>query len=394
MNQNNPFSKDELTKAEEKFNAEQAKSEQAHDGEIQVLDEAVEEKQKYISNLEIQLKKSLADNTKTKENLENTISTMHHLEIKLLNSSEEKIAELKSDHEAQIRAVNEAQNALQTNFHATVQNHKVELQLLQDENSQLSTALSKMISTSKEVTSLDNVMSSGEFYCAGTTPITRARGVSKTPTVQPPTVQPPTVISAPAEVKKTKGLGPVLKVGTAITLMVLYWRYSMDIHNVIDPFTASVSTGLHNVGSETAKHSRVLWVKTEETVTTAATSLSNLLPPEVTNGVKIPVEYVKNQAGHVITFGREQWNGIYPVLQPYMQSLHQSGVSTVNVCNETLTPMVETLSTSVNAVRDGVTAGVTAGLNYVTSVVQMDTDAMADKIGDFLISVHRTIHAQ
>ena len=42
--------------AEEKFNEEQQRLKEEHENEIKALEEMVEEKQKYITNLELQLK--------------------------------------------------------------------------------------------------------------------------------------------------------------------------------------------------------------------------------------------------------------------------------------------------------------------------------------------------
>ena len=72
---------------------------------MRTLEEIVEEKQRYITNLEAQLKLAQEETEKTKEYMEEMRQHTHQLEIKLLNSSEEKISEIKSGYEAKIRTV-------------------------------------------------------------------------------------------------------------------------------------------------------------------------------------------------------------------------------------------------------------------------------------------------
>ena len=66
------------------------------------LENTIGEKQNYITNLEKQLKTTSNDVVKIKNLMESETNRLHQLEIKLLNSTEEKISNIKSDYEDKI----------------------------------------------------------------------------------------------------------------------------------------------------------------------------------------------------------------------------------------------------------------------------------------------------
>jgi len=62
---------------------------------------------------------------------------MHHLEIRLLNSTEEKIAEIKSQYEAKITAIEAENQSMQSTFDTAIKAHQVEVEALKAENVQI-----------------------------------------------------------------------------------------------------------------------------------------------------------------------------------------------------------------------------------------------------------------
>merc|ERR1712227_186810 len=105
--------KGDLKVAEEKFNEEQQRLKEEHENEIRALEEMVEEKQKYITNLELQLKTLKNEHTAVLESIKTVRDESKEMELKLLNSSEDKISEIKYKYEAEIRELKESKTQLE-----------------------------------------------------------------------------------------------------------------------------------------------------------------------------------------------------------------------------------------------------------------------------------------
>ena len=213
-----------------------------------------------------------------------------------------------------------------------------------------------------------------------------------------------------ASLVKTKSkFGPLLKVGGILALIIIAFKYSTEISDFVTPYTGEISSGIQTASSEAAKHTRVIWVKTGETVNTAVTSISNLFPPVVTDNVNIAMVSIQTSFGYVYGYvdypielakqnilsgANQNFDSISAFIREHFDSIFDFLRETSSSACTSATELAQNGSILVQNGIGLCRNGMASVASYIPAQFSIDQNAIADRIGEILIYIHQTIHPE